>query len=594
MKRKMASAVTLTLLLASMLTLAFNIQPVKAEGTIYIRADGSIDPPTAPIQRDGDIYTIVDNINDSIVVERDNIVVDGASRTLQGSGYGNGIAFSGRSNITIKNMQIMDFGIGIYLYLSSRNTISGNNIRANRDCGIYLRYSSNTTISGNNITDNGVGLGVHYGILLSQGSNDNTISGNNIRRTSGTGGWSISLEYASNNNAIAGNNITNNSCGISLLIRSCYNTISGNNITATAYWGVHLDEASSYNTISKNNVTNNYYGIGLLRSSNNNCIHHNNFINNAPKVYIADSINQWDDGYPSGGNYWSDYVGVDVRSGPGQDLPGSDGLGDTPYVIDAGNRDRYPLMNPYGAPPSPTYSLTITTTVGGTTDPVSGIYGYTANSTVQVAAIPEANYLLSHWELDSVNVGSANPYTVLMDEDHTLNGVFSPVIHDIVVTDVSPSKTIVGQGFSVKINVTVENRGDLTETFNVTLYANDTFIASQPITLTSGNSTTLTFTWNTTGFAKGNYTIWAYAWPVPGETYLDDNTFFDGWVLVTIPGDVNGDRKVDGKDVALTIKHYGSYPSHPKWNPNADVNCDGKVDGKDIALVIKNYGKTDP
>ena len=78
-------------------------------------------------------------------------------------------------------------------------------------------------------------------------------------------------------------------------------------------------------------------------------------------------------------------------------------------------------------PPPPTYSLTITTTVGGTTDPAPGTYSYTANSAVEVTAIPDANYLFDYWELDSVNVGSANPYAVLMDKNHTLKAVFSPV-----------------------------------------------------------------------------------------------------------------------------------------------------------------------
>jgi len=76
-------------------------------------------------------------------------------------------------------------------------------------------------------------------------------------------------------------------------------------------------------------------------------------------------------------------------------------------------------------PPPPTYSLTITTTVGGTTDPAPGTYTYTANSSVQVTAIPNANYLFDHWELDTVNAGSANPYTVLMDNNHTLKAVFT-------------------------------------------------------------------------------------------------------------------------------------------------------------------------
>jgi len=42
------------------LSTKYSIQPVKASGTIYIRANGSVDPPTAPIQRNGSIYTFVD------------------------------------------------------------------------------------------------------------------------------------------------------------------------------------------------------------------------------------------------------------------------------------------------------------------------------------------------------------------------------------------------------------------------------------------------------------------------------------------------------------------------------------------------------
>jgi len=74
------------------------------------------------------------------------------------------------------------------------------------------------------------------------------------------------------------------------------------------------------------------------------------------------------------------------------------------------------------------------------------------------------------------------------------------------------------------INVTVENQGDLTETFNMTLYANTTAINQTEITLTSGTSTTITLTWNTTAFAKGNYTISAYATPFQGKQTLQITT----------------------------------------------------------------------
>jgi len=72
-----------------------------------------------------------------------------------------------------------------------------------------------------------------------------------------------------------------------------------------------------------------------------------------------------------------------------------------------------------------TYTLTILPATGGTTNPAAGDHTYTAASSVKVTAIPEADYIFDHWELDSVNVGSANPYTVLMNKNHTLKAIFT-------------------------------------------------------------------------------------------------------------------------------------------------------------------------
>ena len=75
-------------------------------------------------------------------------------------------------------------------------------------------------------------------------------------------------------------------------------------------------------------------------------IFHNNLINNTNQIRLSHSNETWDDCYPSGGNYWSDYTGIDEYSGLNQDEPGSDGIGDTPYIIDENNQDNYPLMAP--------------------------------------------------------------------------------------------------------------------------------------------------------------------------------------------------------------------------------------------------------
>jgi hypothetical protein len=171
---------------------------------------------------------------------------------------------------------------------------------------------------------------------------------------------------------------------------------------------------------------------------------------------------------------------------------------------------------------------------------------------------------------------------------------FGPGVHDVAVTNVTSSKTVVGQGFSDSINVTAANQGDYTETFNITVYANTTAIQTKTVTLTSGNSTTITFTWNTTGFAKGNYTISAVAEPVPGETDMADNRKEDGWVLISIYCDVNGDGIVDISDILDTALAFGSTPRQPRWNPNCDIDDNGIIDISDILEVALHYGETDP
>jgi hypothetical protein len=83
--------------------------------------------------------------------------------------------------------------------------------------------------------------------------------------------------------------------------------------------------------------------------SSDNRFYHNNFIDNTLHVNITipGCANFWDDGYSSGGNYWSDHVTVDDCCGINQDEPGSDGIVDEPYVIDANNCDNYPLVEPW-------------------------------------------------------------------------------------------------------------------------------------------------------------------------------------------------------------------------------------------------------
>jgi len=114
---------------------------------------------------------------------------------------------------------------------------------------------------------------------------------------------------------------------------------------------------------------------------------------------------------------------------------------------------------------------------------------------------------------------------------------------------------------------------------------------TQSVTLGAGASAPVTFTWSTSGFVKGNYRISAYATPVPGETDTADNTCTGGTVLVTVPGDVNGDKGVNILDAGEVNGHWYVPPTPPLlgYDPNVDINNDGKINILDAALVNANW-----
>jgi hypothetical protein len=170
---------------------------------------------------------------------------------------------------------------------------------------------------------------------------------------------------------------------------------------------------------------------------------------------------------------------------------------------------------------------------------------------------------------------------------------------DVAVINVTTSKTgclpmeTVGEGYKTKINVTVENQCRFVETFDVTVYANTTMIYSvTDITLTQGSSQMFSFTWDTTGLAKGNYTISANATIVWGETQTGDNILVYGIIEVVIPGDISGDRIINFLDAILLGTAFSSQPNDPNWNPNSDINGDEVVNFLDGIILGMHFGQT--
>jgi len=181
------------------------------------------------------------------------------------------------------------------------------------------------------------------------------------------------------------------------------------------------------------------------------------------------------------------------------------------------------------------------------------------------------------------------PYTAV---DGTVQ-VVSGVGHDVAITDVIPIKSVVGKGYGCNITVVTQNYGGYAETYNITLHANETEIATKLVTVQVSGTATVDFTWNTSSFAKGNYTIRAVADTVPGETETEDNTLVDGMIYVGIPGDLNADAKVNILDAIILAGAFGSFPGHPSWKPNADINGDGRVNILDAILLSGHYGEAD-
>jgi hypothetical protein len=177
--------------------------------------------------------------------------------------------------------------------------------------------------------------------------------------------------------------------------------------------------------------------------------------------------------------------------------------------------------------------------------------------------------------------------------------ITSPLgVRDIAVTNITTCKDgctpmrVVCQKYTAHVNVTVANIGNFTESFTVTAYANaTTAIGTQGIVnLPPGNQTVVTMLWNTTGYTIGNYTLSAYAAPVPGETNIGNNNYTDGIVKVAIVGDINGDDIVNMKDIGPAARGFMTTPGVPFWNPNADVTDDHLINMKDIGILASRFG----
>src|SRR6266567_4325053 len=324
------------------------------------------------------LHSIPNSYNSPVGVAFSN-VTNGVLIDSRIEGFQEGISnspsgvFITSSNLYISGNSVTGSGTAIFLRAPTNVEVSANYVSSDPNSpsnGLKVLYGYNVWVEQNTFLNLGTAIGFFRStsFLISENqvqgsgqtgisidsSNDFQVTYNQVSDTSGTGdggpGVGVRVSNSGGDGLVVSNNtIMRNDVGISIeSSRDVYvsgNTIGGNGVGVIAP-GPYMTQSGDI-AIVQNEISNNGKGV-ILHFTFDSVVYHNNFDNNYVQAIDTNSTsNSWDNGYPSGGNFWSDYGGVDNCSGPNQDMcPSPDGIGDTPYVF-RDNQDNYPLMNPY-------------------------------------------------------------------------------------------------------------------------------------------------------------------------------------------------------------------------------------------------------
>ena len=256
------------------------------------------------------------------IVNSTNITIKDVNMTHNYSG----ILLAYTTNSLVLNDTCSQDGEGLLCFLSDNNTIVSNRFSSNVYSGINLCACSNNFIAGNSVKSSLDGIDLEFSTLLPNRSEYNTLRGNTLMNST----YGLYVD-GSSRNTVYNNEITNDTVG--------------------AYLDSSGDSASE-NVFVNNSFSGNTWCNLRIDGASGNDLYHNALVSNTLQVTYVEHVNlptpvnEWDNGYPTGGNFWSDYDGTDQYSGPYQNQTGSDGIGDSPYIIDSNNVDRYPLMGP--------------------------------------------------------------------------------------------------------------------------------------------------------------------------------------------------------------------------------------------------------
>ena len=305
---------------AFLLTLILRSPPVEATpGDIHVPYDYPTIQAAVNAATPGDTVIVHSGTYFEHITIDKQLVLTGVDLTAIIDGGGTGTVINATSSgVVITGLRIQNAGdnwtqrdSGIFVGNKQFCQAEFNHIE-NCRLGIYLQDSSHIEIVGNILTNNPEG---------------------------------IRLERSTHNN-INHNSIVDNDYNLVISTLSNFNGIKSNYIADASSSGIHIQTWSTNNTIYGNEIKNCSYGV-LLSQSDSNIIYHNSFIENTDQAWLGSSLNnEWNIDWPDGGNYWSDHTNSDVKSGEYQMGPGSDGISDSPYNVDAGYMDKYPCAGP--------------------------------------------------------------------------------------------------------------------------------------------------------------------------------------------------------------------------------------------------------
>jgi parallel beta-helix repeat protein len=361
----------------------------KVVGGSYIVEDSSQNTYTNNLVN-GRLFAYIEGASDQVIENAGEVfLISCNNMTVRGAGSSDDLRVAVQLAGT-NNSLITQCSGRINLVNSHFNEISGNKL-VNIDSNVYGVSGAICLSSSNScrVLNNEISAANGYCIYL-EWSNDNVVNSN---RLSSTSGMAIELKAAKFNH-VCGNTVAESACGVELSYvqyatnpapstnpTSDNNLVYANNITDCT---VAVSLKSAYNNaVYENNIAKSSNQAVTFFCSDDNSFYHNNFIDNQQNAYETHTFhfglgessyysknNTWDDGYPSGGNFWGSYTGVD------QD---GDGIGDTPFNVFENQTDRYPLMKAYtqgaidlpASTTSPTPNPTTSTTPNSSENRVS-------------------------------------------------------------------------------------------------------------------------------------------------------------------------------------------------------------------------------